>query len=173
MCCNFCTNTLYHSIWTPVGRCCTRMWSGLETHTLMNITFYLFNCHPMQIFFWQINQGGRLVRDSLNIVLSTRKVGVGRWRQDFQMLWKQLSSQQPGDDQSFLWDWQEVSCSTFYWRIWSSKAQCFWSRSHCHHRPPYPKSAHFWSPCPSCTPPYNCSCLIPTSGFCFLAQPCS
>lgn len=68
----------------------------------MNITFYLFNCHPTQIFFWQINQGGRLVHDSLNIMLSTRKAGVDRWRQDFQMLWQQLSLQQPGNDRSLL-----------------------------------------------------------------------
>lgn len=59
----FCPNT--HGIWTPVRSCCSRMWSGSEAHKLMNITFYFFNCHPTQIFFWQINQGRRLVHDSL------------------------------------------------------------------------------------------------------------
>ena len=78
------------------------MWSGAEAHKLMNITFYLFNCHPTQILFWQINQGGRLMHDSLNIMLSTRKAGGDRWRQDFQTLWEQLSLQQPGGDRSFF-----------------------------------------------------------------------
>lgn len=58
--CIFCPNTYYHSIWTPVRSCCSRMWSGSEGHKLMNISLPHFVCHPTHIFSgnW-IKKGGR------------------------------------------------------------------------------------------------------------------
>lgn len=54
----------------------------------------------------------------------------------------------------------------------AAKPNVFGTGSHCHHLPPYPSLTHLWSPCPSHPLPYNCSCLIPISGWSFLAQPC-
>lgn len=96
----FCPHTYYHSIWTPVRSCCSRMWSGSEAHKLMNITFYLFNCHPTQIFFLA-NKSRKEVTWFTYIMLSTGKAGAGRWRQDIQMLWEQLSKT--------AWRWPKLS----------------------------------------------------------------
>lgn len=61
--------------------------------------------------------------------------------------------------------------SRFYWRIWSSKAQYFLNRVPL--SSPSPLShALPTSGLPALPIPYNCSCLIPTSGLSFLAQPC-
>lgn len=42
--CIFCPNTYYHSIWTPVKSCCSRMWSGSEAQKLINTSFCLTLC---------------------------------------------------------------------------------------------------------------------------------
>lgn len=126
----------------------------------MNITLYLFNCHPTQIFFWRINQGGRLVHDSLTwCSVQGRQEWTGGDRTSG--CCRSSSLKQPGGDRSFLWDWQYVSCSVFYWRIWSSKTQCFWSRSHCYHGPPYPSGL-------SVHPPAAAPALFPLQASSFL-----
>lgn len=149
--------------------CCTRMWSGSEALKLINITSYLFSCHLMQVFFWQINQGGKLVHDSLNIMLRTRRAGADRWRQDFRH-----------GGSSSLCNNLEVTEACF-------EVQSRFCVQHLTEGSDSAEPSVFgvgltvatFLPTPSPRTsglsvlpghPYSCSRLIPTSGFCSLTQ---
>lgn len=126
--CIFCPNTYYHSIYTPVRSCCSRMWSGSEGHKLMNISFYLTLCATSHKSFLANESRKDVGAWFVYRMLGAGKTGMGRWRQDIQMLWEQLFKT--------AWSWPKLSLrltvllssSMFYWRIWSSKAQYFWNR---------------------------------------------